>query len=141
MGSSPTRGAGTCPRSTTRAGEPRALRADRFGSVRLGGAGRPPDAGFDAVAFVSRTLARVPWTFEVEVVLHVGVERALERFPPTLAELEPLGDDALLRMRAESLDWVAGLLAGSGFGFSVRRPEALRDSVRAVAERLRTAAG
>jgi predicted DNA-binding transcriptional regulator YafY len=116
--------------------EPRALRADRFGPVRLGGAGRPPPEDFDPVAFVSRTLARVPWTHAVEVLLHVPVEQALERFPPTLAELEPVGGHALLRMRAESLDWVAGLLAGSGFGFTIRSPAALRQSVQSLADRL-----
>ncbi len=119
----------------------RALRADRFGRVRLGGPGRPPPPGFDPVAFVSRTLARVPWTHAVEVVLHQPLERARERFPPTLAELEPAGEHTRLRMRAESLDWVAGLLAGAGSGFEVRAPDALRKSVRALAGRLQAAAG
>ena len=119
----------------------RALRADRFGAVRLGGPGRPPPAGFDPVAFVSRTLARVPWAHAVEVVLHEPAERARERFPPTLAELEPAGERTVLRMRAESLDWVAGLLAGAGCGFEVRAPEGLRGSVRALAERLQAGAG
>jgi predicted DNA-binding transcriptional regulator YafY len=116
--------------------ETRALRVDRFGAVRLGGAGRPPPADFDAVAFVSRTLARVPWTHEVEVVLRTAPAVVAERFPPTLAELESLGEDTLLRMRAESLDWVAGLLAGAGCDFTIRRPEELRTSLRALADRL-----
>jgi predicted DNA-binding transcriptional regulator YafY len=119
--------------------EPRALRADRFRLVELRGAGRPPPTDFDAVAFVSRTLARVPWTHEVEVQLHAPPEAVAERFPATLAELEPSGEDTLLRMRAESLDWVAGLLAGAGCSFEIRRPEELRTSVHALAERLRVA--
>jgi predicted DNA-binding transcriptional regulator YafY len=117
--------------------EPRALRADRFARVRLAGPGRPPPGGFDPVAFVSRTLARVPWTHEIEVLLHTPAAAAGRRFPPTLVELEPAGAEAtLLRMRAESLDWVAGLLAGAGCDFTVRRPAELRDSVRALGERL-----
>jgi predicted DNA-binding transcriptional regulator YafY len=119
----------------------RTLRADRFGAVRLGGTGRPPPPDFDAVAFVSRALARVPWTHAVEVVLHQPLERARERFPPTLAELEPAGEHTLLRMRTESLDWVAGLLAGAGASFEIRRPDELRTSVLALADRLATAAG
>lgn len=116
--------------------EPRALRADRFRSVQLRGAGRPAPPDFDAVAFVSRTLARVPWTHEVEVLLHAPLAVASEGFPPTLAELEPSGEDTLLRMRAESLDWVAGLLAGAGHTFVIRRPDDLRRSVQALADRL-----
>ena len=119
--------------------EPRALRADRFRTVALRGAGRPPPRDFDAVAFVSRTLARVPWTHEVEVLLHTPLAIAAERFPATLAELEPSGEDTLLRMRAESLDWVAGLLAGAGCAFTIRRPDDLRGSMRALADRLRAA--
>jgi predicted DNA-binding transcriptional regulator YafY len=88
---------------------------------------------------VTRTLARVPWTHEVEVVLKTAPATAAERFSPTLAELEPTGADTLLRMRAESLDWVAGLLAGAGCDFTIRRPEELRASVRALADRLRAA--
>jgi predicted DNA-binding transcriptional regulator YafY len=119
--------------------EPRALRADRFRTVHLRGAGKAPPQDFDAVAFVSRTLARVPWAHEVEVLLHATLAGAAEHFPATLAELEPSGEDTLLRMRAESLDWVAGLLAGAGFAFEIRRPEDLRKSVHALADRLRAA--
>jgi predicted DNA-binding transcriptional regulator YafY len=120
-------------------GEPRALRADRFSSVRLGARGLAPPAGFDAIEFVSRTLARVPWSHEVEVLLHMPPEAAAERFPATLAELEPSEEGTTLRMRAESLEWVAGLLAGAGCDFVIRRPGELRESVRALAERLRAA--
>ena len=119
--------------------EPRALRADRFRTVRLGSSVQPPPPDFDPVAFVSRSLARVPWTHEVEVLLHTAPAAVAERFPATLAELEPAGERTLLRMRADSLDWVAGLLAGAGCEFTIRRPEALRTSVRALADRLRVA--
>jgi predicted DNA-binding transcriptional regulator YafY len=118
-------------------GEMRCLRADRFCTVRIGGPGRPPPAGFDTIAFISRSLARVPWTHEVEVLLHTEPDAAAQRFPPTLAELEPEGEGTLLRMRTESLDWVAGLLAGAGCEFTIRRPDGLREAVRALGERLR----
>jgi predicted DNA-binding transcriptional regulator YafY len=117
----------------------RALRADRFSTVRLGGRGLPPPPDFDTIDFVSRTLARVPWSHEVEVLLRTSPDAAAERFPPTLAELDSAGGDTILRMRADSLDWVAGLLAGAGCDFEIRRPDELRASVRALAERLRAA--
>ncbi len=120
-------------------GELRTLRADRVSSVRVGGRGEPAPDEFDAVAFVSRMLARVPWAHEVEVVLHTDFESALRRFPPTLAELAPHDDGVLLRLRAESLDWAAGLLAGAGCSFEVRAPDALRASLAALASRLTAA--
>jgi predicted DNA-binding transcriptional regulator YafY len=122
-------------------GELRTFRADRFRAVRLGARGEPAPAGFDAAAHVTRSLARVPWPHEVEVLLQTPPEEAARRFPPTLAELQPAGEDTLLRMRADSLDWVAGLLAGAGCGFEIRRPAALGAAVDALGRRLREAGG
>ncbi len=117
----------------------RAFRADRFGAIRPGGPGaRPPD-GFDAAAFVTRAFARIPHAHEIEVVLHAPADHAAARFPPALAELEPAGEHTRLRMRADSLDWAAGLLASAGCEFTIVRPEALRASVRGLADRLRAA--
>ena len=117
----------------------RTLRADRVVNARIGGPGEPKPTPFDAVAFVSRTLARVPWAHEVEVVLHTDPASAARHFPPTLAELEPHPKGTRLTMRAESLDWAAQLLAGSGFAFDVRTPDELRPRLRALAERLQAA--
>ena len=100
----------------------------------------PPPDGFDAVAEVSRSLARVPWNWEVEVLLDLPVDQAAQRIPATLAELIEAEDGTLLRMRVGSLDWMAGVLAGLGCPFSIRRPEELRESVRALGERLTTLA-
>jgi predicted DNA-binding transcriptional regulator YafY len=122
-------------------GELRTFRADRFRALRLGARGEPAPAGFDAAAHVTRSLARVPWAHEVEVLLRMPPEEAARRFPPTLAELQPAGGDTLLRMRADSLDWVAGLLAGAGCDFEIRRPAALGAAVDALGRRLREAGG
>jgi predicted DNA-binding transcriptional regulator YafY len=113
-------------------GAPRAFRADRFGAVRPGGPGAPPPEGFDAAAFVTRTLARIPHAHEVEVILHADDVP----FSPALAELEPHEQGTRLRMRADSLDWVAGLLASAGCSFTVVAPAALRDAVHALGGRL-----
>jgi predicted DNA-binding transcriptional regulator YafY len=117
----------------------RALRADRIQRARLAGRGEPPPPGFDAVAFVTRTLARVPWAHEVEVHLKADPEQAARRFPPGLAELTPHAAGTTLTLRAESLDWAAALLAGSGLEFSVIRPDELRTSLSRLAERLQAA--
>ena len=115
----------------------RTFRIDRMSRTTIvdGEAQQAPD-GFDAVAHVSRSLASVPWGFRIEVLLDVPVDRAARRLPPTLAELVETEEGTLLRMRADSLDWVAGMLAGLGCDFTIREPEELRASVRELAERL-----
>jgi predicted DNA-binding transcriptional regulator YafY len=118
---------------------PRTIRADRATQVRPAGRGTDAPPGFDATDFVSRSLASVPWQHGVEVLLHTDHESALRRFPPTLANLEETREGTVLRMRADSLDWAAGLLAGAGCDFTILQPPELRDSVRRLAERLRAA--
>jgi predicted DNA-binding transcriptional regulator YafY len=115
----------------------RTFRVDRMSRAELADepALAPPD-GFDAVAEVSRSLARVPWNWEVEVLLDLPLDEAAKRIPATLAELIEADDGTLLRMRVGSLDWMAGVLAGLDCPFTIRRPEELRGAVRALGERL-----
>ena len=58
------------------------------------------------------------------------------RLPGTLADLLDANGRTLLRMRVSSLDWMAGLLAGLGCDFTIKRPEELRASVGELARRL-----
>ena len=95
-----------------------------------------PPEGFDAVAYISRSLARTPWPHEVEVLIDLPLEEATQRLPATLAELAEADGGTLLRMRVSSLDWMAQILAGLDCGFTIREPAELRASVRALAERL-----
>ena len=97
----------------------------------------PPD-GFDAVAYISRSLARTPWQHKVEVLLHLSLEEATQRLPATLAELVEAEGGTLLRMRVSSLDWMARILAGLDCDFTVREPDELRASVQRLAARLVT---
>jgi predicted DNA-binding transcriptional regulator YafY len=115
----------------------RTFRVDRMSRADLGDepAADPPD-GFDAVAEVSRSLARVPWDWEVEVLLDLPVDEAAKRIPATLGELIETDDGTLLRMKVGSLEWMAGVLAGLACPFTILRPEELRESVRALGERL-----
>jgi len=98
-----------------------------------------PPEGFDPVAHVRSSLARVPWPWEVEVVLDLAPSSAAQRLNATLAELVETDDGTLLHMRVSSLDWMAGVLAGLGCGFTIRKPDELRASVRALAQRLANA--
>jgi predicted DNA-binding transcriptional regulator YafY len=119
----------------------RTFRVDRLSGAALAeeAALSQPD-GFDAVAHVSRSLARVPWRWEVEVLLALPLDEAVRRLPPALAELADADGATLLRMRVSSLDWTARLLAGLGCDFELRRPDELRASVGALAARLAASA-
>jgi predicted DNA-binding transcriptional regulator YafY len=118
-------------------GELRTFRVDRMRDAALGPPTGPPPEGFDAVAHVSRSLASVPWTWEVEVLLETSPEEAGGRIPPTLGELTETDGGVLLRMRVETLDYMARLLADLGWPFVVRRPDELRAAVSELADRLR----
>jgi predicted DNA-binding transcriptional regulator YafY len=115
----------------------RTFRVDRMSRTALVEAACvPPPEGFDAVAYVSRSLASVPWTWEVEALLDLPIDVAARRIPATLGELIDDPEGTLLRMRVDSLDWMASVLAGLDCAFTIRRPDELRTSVRALADRL-----
>jgi predicted DNA-binding transcriptional regulator YafY len=116
----------------------RTFRVDRISRIAIvDGALHDPPERFDAVAHVSSSLARVPSTWEIEVLLELPLDTARRRIPPTLADLVATEAGTLLRMHVGSLDWMASLLAGLDCDFTIHRPDELRDSVRLLAERLR----
>ena len=96
----------------------RAFRADRFGAVRMAAAAsRRPRASTPSRSSPARSPA------SPRPRGRGGPAHATDApFPPSLAELEPDPRRArALRMRADSLDWVAGLLASAGCEFTRRR--------------------
>ncbi|MEV6976346.1 YafY family protein [Kitasatospora sp. NPDC093806] len=120
-----------------RSGEQRTFRLDRIRAVRPGGTGFDVPADVDPVQRVLESLASVPWTHEVEVVLTTTLAEARHRIPPTAGTVTATDDGrVLLRARAERLDGMAVMLAGLGWPFTVRRPAELREEVRALAARL-----
>ena len=70
------------------------------------------------------------------MLLELPLDRAAQRVPGTMAELAAAEGGTLLRMRVSSLDWTATVLAGLDCAFTIRRPQELRPSVRALAGRL-----
>lgn len=95
---------------------------------------RPPD--FDAAAYIVHALATMPNTWEVEVLLHTTLEDARQRISPIFGTLEALSDGVLLRAHGDHLGWMARELVATGLLLTVRRPSALREELRALAERV-----
>jgi predicted DNA-binding transcriptional regulator YafY len=115
----------------------RTFRVDRIDRVAIAEEPATEAPGeFDAVEHVSRSLAQVPWPWEVDVLLDLPLDDARRRISGTLAELADEGGKTALRMRVSSLDWAASRLAGLGCAFSVRAPDELRASVAELSRRL-----
>lgn len=120
-----------------KSGKLRTFRVDRVSEVLLSGVSFDPPADFDPVQHVTRSLAAVPYTHEIEVVLATTLANAQRRIPPTVATLAETEGGVLLTGRAEHLPGLAAMLAGLGWPFTVRRPAALVTEVRALSDRLR----
>ncbi|MEU4235988.1 WYL domain-containing protein [Actinoplanes sp. NPDC026619] len=125
-------------------GEMRTLRLDRIAWVRVEpGAFVVPD-GFQPADVVLTSLAGTPWQHEVVVAVRGPAEEVRARLPRGVATVEPGdGDGAdwvVVRLRAERLDWLPGVLAGLGRPFVIRQPAELRDVVRAWTDRVAASA-
>jgi predicted DNA-binding transcriptional regulator YafY len=116
--------------------ELRTFRADRITEATIGGPAAPAETGFDPVAHVVQMLARVPAAGGIEVHLDAPVDQIAVRLPPTLAELSAEGSGTRLEMRADSLDWAAGVLAGLRADFYVVSPNELKNHLAQLASRL-----
>jgi len=122
----------------------RTFRVDRIEPPLVTGqrftARQPPEGDF--AAYVSRSVAYGPDTYEAKVILHASVEQAAERIPPSAGKLEALdGGRCLLHARSSSLDALTVHLAWLGLEFEVREPAELAHHIGAVAARLNRACG
>ncbi|WP_329137506.1 helix-turn-helix transcriptional regulator [Streptomyces sp. NBC_00670] len=121
--------------------EVRTFRLDRVNGVTaLPGSFETP-AGFDPVAAVLDGLARTPWAHEVRLRVMADERHIRRHLPATVATLSPLPSDdgpdwTDVRLRAERLDWIPGVLAALDRPFVIERPAELRELVRSLARRL-----
>lgn len=95
---------------------------------------RPPD--FDAITHLATSIALLPRGIEIEVLLMTDLATARGQMHSSLGVLETSDDGVLLRSREDDLDWYARQLARLPFDFRVKKPGALRDSLRECALRL-----
>ena len=123
-----------------RSGEVRTFRIDRIVSGEMQRERAVIPDGFDAPDHVARSMAKIPWGHEIEVVFDTTIEEARRRIPRTVGDPEETDDGVLLRMRSDDLDATARWLAVFGWPFTVRTPPEFRTSVRKVAEMLAAAA-
>jgi predicted DNA-binding transcriptional regulator YafY len=123
-------------------GEDRTFRLDRIADARtLPGSFEPP-ARLDPAQRVLASMARAPYRHEVTLRMQGTVEQIRKRLPASVAEVQESEDEGWQRVeiRAESLDWLPGVLAALDLPFVIERPDELRDRVVALADRLSASA-
>lgn len=118
-------------------GEDRTFRLDRIASARTLPGSFDPPGDVDAAQRVLTGLATAPHRHEVTVRIQGSAEQIRTRLPASVAVVEPLPEGwSRVELRVERLDWLPGVLASLDLPFVIERPDALRDLVVALAERL-----
>ncbi len=119
----------------------RTLRLDRMVALDSmeGTFERPAD--FDALGQVLASLATMPGTYPVEVLLHTPIENARRVIPPATGTIEEAQEGVILHRSAAQLKWVAGFLLSLDFPVRVLQPPELRAILLKVATKARRIAG
>lgn len=118
----------------------RAYRIDRVRTAELRDETFPPPADLDPVAQLEDHLA-AGWEYEVEVVIEAPMETIGRCVPRTLGRLAPLDDGRCQLVGSTSNPiWYAEQLAAIPAPYRIVRCPEVRDSARALGERLLAAA-
>lgn len=114
----------------------RVFRLDRIVSVEINKTTyiRPRD--FDCLGYVTRSLATMPATWLVDVLLETTLEVAQHLISPALATLEQTDAGVVFRCYVSNLDWIAHFLVGLPFPLIIRQPDELRMEMRRLAEKI-----
>jgi predicted DNA-binding transcriptional regulator YafY len=114
----------------------RSFRLDRILSVEdLEQRFERPD-GFDALAYLVRSVATLPRAHTIEVLLKTDLQRAQALFLRTIAVFEQTAYGVVMHNQADDLAWFARQLASLPVDFEIRQPPALRDAARECALQL-----
>ena len=126
-------------------GDWRTFRLERMDAVTATGrrfVPRPLPAP-DAATFVLRALASAPYRYRARAVVRADAAAVAARLPgPVPGTIEGLGDGTCaVRLRSDDADLISAHLVALGPDVTVEPSPALRDHLRRVADRLRTASG
>ncbi len=93
-------------------------------------------ADFDCLEYVTHSLATMPTTWFVDVLLETSLEEAQRLVSPALATLAQDDNGVAMHCYVEHLDWIAHFLAGLRCPFIVRNPPELRNALRQLAHEI-----
>ena len=118
----------------------RTFRIDRIASVAARTQTFTAPDGFDPVTYLASALARVPYRWDVEVLIHGPLDDIARRLPRSAVTLTAGTAGVLMNAQAERLDGMAHLLASLEWPFTIRRPGELRQALKDLAGQLAAAA-
>ena len=118
----------------------RVFRLDRIVQIEMRDETFVLPVDFDCREYVRHSLATMPTTWSVEVLLETTLEEARQLVSPALATLEQVPEGVLLHCYAENLEWMAYMLVNLRCPLVVRHPLELRDALRRLAEEIATMA-
>lgn len=94
---------------------------------------RPSD--FNALQHVLATLATMPGTYKVEILLQGKMEQVRQVLAPTAGILEETEAGIIWYRETYELDWIAHVLLRFDFPVTIRQPVELRDMMQQLAEK------
>lgn len=114
----------------------RTFRLDRIVAADLLPQGFARPDGFDALAHLRNSLAAMPRAHAATVLLETDLHTAQRYLMDAIGLFEQTGDGVLLHNQSDDLAWFARELASLPFGFRIISPDALRDELDTIAQRL-----
>lgn len=114
----------------------RSFRVDRVVAVSTVDAYFERPAQFDAMSHLVRSLATLPRTFAIAVLVKADLRRVQGLLFDAVGVFEETPEGVVVRNQSDDLDWFARQLASLPFDFDILHPPELRQAVRACAERL-----
>ncbi len=111
----------------------RTFRLDRIVRLEMNGQAFEHPDNLDVLEYVLNSVAMMPGTAQVEVIMETSIERARQVIQPIMGTLEPSEQGVIFRRAASQLEWVAHFLISLDFPVHVVKPVELRDMLRKMA--------
>jgi len=114
----------------------RTFRVDRTSDVRLPGHTFEPRPLSDPARMVADGIARVAYDIAAVAVVHAPLAEVAERIPPSFGTVAEEDGRTVVRLGADSLNWLVGYLLGLGWRFELLEPPQWRQDLLDLVDRL-----
>lgn len=117
--------------------ELRIFRLDRIEQAQIQQGGFTPPPDFHCLRYIVQSVAAIPDTWNVEVLLLLSLEEARTKVPAMLATLEQHPQGVILYASIANLNWMARFLVGLDCSFMIYQPVELRTALQELADEMR----